>query len=318
MAKNVFSLGMIGYSGEVDDLLIEKILSQPRLRLHALHSGRFAACVETSRIYRARPSGSVRAILEDDQIDGVIIANPERLGRQACQLLVASGKPLLVSSQVMQRSNVISDLERARVQSNSSVLMMPELVYQWSPSTLRLRELIATSLGPVREIRTVCPQNDANNRFALTTFLNWCRTLIAIQKTRINVSDDKSVELKVFAPTSRVVRIVLTDGEVDDAEQIEWVVECENGVVRIRSTEEIQWDVNGEAVTEPLMHERVPQVVMLDLFGRRLAGGIIPIPTISEVVAADLLAAKIQDCLKTGESVELQEESLTINNGELG
>lgn len=315
MTKELISLGLIGYSGQADDLLLEQIRSMPRLRVHALHACRFACGSEAARRARAVPMGSLRQILENNDIDGVILAGTQGIGDFGCWYLAASQKPVLIRAQVLKDRQFLNKLEAAQLLENPSGMMLPELLHRWFPSTLRLRELIATTLGPAREVRAQCAGMQ-DHSYALMTVINFCRMLISTVQTSVRRVDSDHVEMTMLLTTGKEIRLHLAFAEPTDQGTCKLAIECERGRARIYSAEKIDWETNGTAESESLEHERSAEHVLLDLFGRRIAGGIIPVPTVGYSLSAYRLADAALHSLETGDALVLSEKSLTVNDCE--
>jgi len=70
-------------------------------------------------------------------------------------------------------------------------------------------------------------------------------------------------------------------------------IECLRGEAIVRSEEQIQWrSGSSEWTSEQLTSERTPEEIMLDVFGRRVVGGLIPVARLEDILRpGELLAA---------------------------
>jgi hypothetical protein len=61
-------------------------------------------------------------------------------------------------------------------------------------------------------------------------------------------------------------------------------ISCERGWAEIRAASEVAWQISDQPVeAEKLTADRSEHDIMLDLFCRRVAGGLIPVPDFFDV-----------------------------------
>jgi len=63
-------------------------------------------------------------------------------------------------------------------------------------------------------------------------------------------------------------------------------IRCANGEAQLEPPFGIVWQVNGTKVAESLTSDRPEYEVMLDHFSRRVLGGLIPVPTLDDLLRA--------------------------------
>lgn len=99
----------------------------------------------------ARPHGSYRAILDDDEVDVVYIATPHPQHRAIALAAIAAGKAVLVEKAFTvtpAATREVVDAARA-----AGVFAMEAMWTRFQPAIVRLRELVAD--GAIGEVRSV-------------------------------------------------------------------------------------------------------------------------------------------------------------------
>ncbi|MBX6316671.1 MAG: Gfo/Idh/MocA family oxidoreductase, partial [Isosphaeraceae bacterium] len=107
------------------------------------------AAVEAAQ-WRCAAVEGLEALIERPDVDVVYLLTPQWFGLHPAELACAHGKPIYCA---LPLAGDLADLERLaeRVQATGTPFV-PELARRFYPATLRLRELLATTLGPPRLI----------------------------------------------------------------------------------------------------------------------------------------------------------------------
>jgi predicted dehydrogenase len=131
--------------------------SRHRPALHAL-SDRFevkAICCEiykrseqAAREFNAIPMDGFRAMVEREDIDAVLALSPDWVGPLPIVAACEAGKSVFCSAALDISTEQVDEVHQ-RV-DRSGVAFMAELPKRYAPATIRLKELIATRLGPPR------------------------------------------------------------------------------------------------------------------------------------------------------------------------
>ena len=66
-------------------------------------------------------------------------------------------------------------------------------------------------------------------------------------------------------------------------------VQCLKGSAWLTNPDQVKWESADESKTESLASDRPDVEVMLDLFTRRVVGGLIPVPTLEDLLRAHQL-----------------------------
>jgi predicted dehydrogenase len=105
--------------------------------------------LEAGQLGCAAAEGLV-ALVERPDVDVVYVLTPQWFGLYPIEIAVAAKKPIYCA---LTLANETRELESLAAQVESSgVPFMPEFARRFYPATLRLRELLATKLGPPRLI----------------------------------------------------------------------------------------------------------------------------------------------------------------------
>ena len=87
-------------------------------------------------------------LVDRDDVDAVYVLTPQWFGTHPIRLAAEAGKPVYSALPATGDPEALERL--APLLRDSGIPFMPELARRFYPATLRLRELIATTLGPVR------------------------------------------------------------------------------------------------------------------------------------------------------------------------
>ncbi|HVJ68352.1 MAG TPA: hypothetical protein VM510_10230, partial [Caulifigura sp.] len=61
---------------------------------------------------------------------------------------------------------------------------------------------------------------------------------------------------------------------------------CQGGVIIVTGNRRVRWKVVDDEADEELSGDRTSAAVQLDLFSRRLAGGLVPVSSLEDVAVA--------------------------------
>ena len=103
-------------------------------------------------------AGGVLALARRPDVRAVLLGDPAWWGLAALDLLLTAEKPVLLAGPTDPFDDRLDALA-ARAASTGAVVV-PDVSRRFSPGTLRLRELAATTLGAVHAVRVVAPRAD--------------------------------------------------------------------------------------------------------------------------------------------------------------
>jgi predicted dehydrogenase len=99
---------------------------------------------------RCEPANGLRVMIERPDIDAFYLLTPQWFGLHPVEIACQARKPVYCASSLTGRPD---ELERiGAMVRQAGIPFMPELARRFYPATLRLRELLATTLGPPRLI----------------------------------------------------------------------------------------------------------------------------------------------------------------------
>jgi hypothetical protein len=157
-------------------------------------------------------------------------------------------------------------------------------------------------------------------RMPLSHLLDWCTSLIQRRPVALE-------PLSISPPaTAAGVRIVFEERQHSvRAPQVEIVwceasktaegteppaapfceITCEKGSAVMVSRDELHWTSAERSGHEKLASDRTAWEVMLDLFVRRVSGGLIPTPDFGDLRRAQALAGAVENVCQTGTALSL-------------
>ena len=262
----------------------------------------------------AAAAGGVIALARRSDVRAVLLGDPAWWGLGALDLLLTAGRLVLLAGPVDPGDDRLDALA-ARAASAGTVVV-PDLARRFAPATLRLRELIATTLGPVHAVRLVAPRPEPAplqesyrqpadaDRFA--KLADWAAHLLPGPVREVTATADPAagpatVELR-GEPGSPVTgeagdgpgaHVTLADAAdlAGDAARVKATVRCERGTATLAGPDDLRYTVRGEPErVEDLSGERPGFETLLTLFLRRAVGGLIPAPDLHDLGFALALA----------------------------
>lgn len=256
-----------------------------------------------------------------------LILDPGWLGIYPAELAVWCGRPTLLTNCFSANPQRLTDLFGHAIERGET--MLAEFPQRFLPATTRLRELIATKLGPVKKITLQMPASSTGKTAALKWFveqqadfvglIDWCVCLIGRAATTVEFASgtDGSRLHLTFAtqPDSMSsdapeAEIVLTAGRIHDGHEPHRLIECKRGSATIASGASISWQTETEQADESLTNERSPFEIILDQFCRRALGGLVPIPTLNDAIHAIAILKAAGESLSTGNRVSVKSAPL--------
>lgn len=121
-----------------------------RFRVTAVYDQVARRTSTEARQLHCAPCDGLRTLIRRDDVDVVYLLSPQWFGLHPVGLAAELGKPVYCA---LPLAGELAELEAiAGVVSASGIPFMAELARRFYPATLRLRELLATTLGPPRLI----------------------------------------------------------------------------------------------------------------------------------------------------------------------
>jgi predicted dehydrogenase len=283
--------------------------------------------IEAAQIGCAACEG-LSALLERPDVDAVYLLSRQWFGLHPIALACASGKPVYCA---LPLADDLSELEAlVKLVESSGIVFMPEFARRCYPATLRLKELLATELGPPRLV-VGHSRLYGFDRYALpgpTTqiapapllidpgsyLLDWCGFVFqsipeAVQGVRCRVippsgADDQESDFESFiARYTGGATAHISYGQYQracwgDATRFlpppGFQVYAERGVACLEMPERIQWSGSGGIKDERLPLEPTVGDVLNDQFHRLVRGHHSLAPTIRDALAIGRLVRDVR------------------------
>ncbi len=320
-------LGVVGLGPDWESVYLPALQRlETRGRVAALFAEVRRRAEESAQPLGAVVRGGIRALMRHP-LQGVIVSHP---GAAGWFPVSESLRARIDCYTVIPDDCDLPRLEQLhRWAASCGLLIMPELRLRYTPATLRLRELMATELGPIQslEVRALTAQAVSAARMELE-LLDWCRAILAAvplsvesrcdppdsrtreQTTRLLFAPHAASGSRITVALSLPVRGASAGRGVPpppaDVWPLEFIVRGKYGEARLEDAVHLRWRSGGRERVESLAVDRSAVAVALDHFARRLAGGLIPVPDLGDLAAAARLAEKAQLSREIGQPVDLR------------
>jgi len=180
-------------------------------------------------------------------------------------------------------------------QEADGAVIVPGSLLRATPAALRLRELVATKLGPIQRIEIELPSAHDSQIIGM---IDWCRSLVSSTVSQIARETTADGPLFIMScgrrspltpPVRTEIRILSTA-----AQPLVARVACEGGEAELTGESQIRWRTDLESADESLEGDRPAEQVLLDLFLRRVVGGVVPVPSWADLHAACQLWVSVE------------------------
>jgi len=277
------ALGVVGLGTDWTDSIGPRIAANPRIRVGALYDFSLLRTQQVAKELSLRPSGGVSRVLNRPGLRAFVCCS---LGwrPRLLEALIDGGKPVFLSEGALETLPADLGPLAERVEE-SGTIVCPDLSWRYTPATLRLRELMAVHLGPCVEIRISLPESLPR---LLPAMLDWCRVLTGSRHCAVPQRSGTALHIDLDRAVARITSH-RTEAEALDpafANVPQWIVQCERGVAILRGEHHVEWSTGEETRVESLEEERSRIDVNLDLFFRRVVGGLVPAPTLVDLKMA--------------------------------
>ena len=286
-----------------------------RVRAVAVHDAVPLRADQLAAELGAKAVGGLLELARRGDVRAVLLCDPAWWGPAAVDLLLDAGKPVLAAGPADPRDDRWGAVA-ARAASLGAVVV-PDLSMRFRPGTLRLRELVATTLGPVRSVAVVAPLPDPSplqvaygqaaraDRFV--KLADWCAHLLPFPAREVAATADPLTGPATVELRGEPGAAVTADGRggpgatltlapaadlAGDAALVKATVRCESGTATLTGPDLLAAAPDGRPADEEedLSVERTGFAVLLDLFLRRAVGGLLPAPDLSDLLSAHALA----------------------------
>lgn len=293
-----------------------------RLRVRCVHTPVITHAEQVAAELQCQVATGLMRLVERDDVQALLVLDTSWYSGVPANFACQVRKPAYLAGSQVPRTSLTDQLLRRAAESG--VTLMPEFGHRYTPATSRLRELIATRLGrPLELVVDVATAVDSSpddtpslsvaSRELLAMTVDWCLNVVGTAPASVRVSSGGGLlpESKTGPLEIRVefrqpaaggpaavacVRLnaasgsAVTDAESDSADlQLQARVQCLKGIAWLTNPDQVKWESADDKKTESLTSDRPDVEVMLDLFTRRVVGGLIPVPTLEDLLRAHQL-----------------------------
>ena len=259
----------------------------------------------------AEATGSLRQVLTRHSLQGLLILDPGWCGPGALDLVSRYGKPAFLCTPILRRISTLNQTildqfaapDRPGQMSTANHLLMPELGLRFTPASCRLRELIATKLGPTKRVEITCDLT--SSAVSTAAIVDWCSDIMGCPPVSSangagRTTPNSPIEFE-FPPLSitgstpaAMNRTAKLQQQSDEKTPLQIAIECDRGHATLVSRTRIVWRTASESADESLTDERTEIEILIDQFCRRALGGLNPVGRLSEFVRALEVAKSIR------------------------
>ena len=313
------------------------------LRVQAVYDPVRARAERAAERLQAHVVTGLQALAKRSDVQAILLFNADWMSHELLQLLLAQNKPVFVNPWFFATPETYRALYDQAAETGLPV--MPTMWRRFAPATMRLRELIATELGPPQSIRCDTTWNESRSACTeceeLVGWLDYCRMLFRVYPTSLTQQSENNETLRIVTsfgtgndtrqailtirlprdvavaeatstdgPTSRIARVSnqIRNWSLNETnphiistpnDLAEIHIACENGSATVLSRTKLAWqsgtnvespnESSSDVHTESLTSERPEHEVMLDLFCRRVVGGLIPVADFNDIYQASRL-----------------------------
>ena len=296
----MLNIGLIGLGPDWETLYVPALRQlSKRLRVTAVYDAVAARGVQAADLLRAWPVSGLRALISRADVKAVLILDPGWHGLTPLEFAIEYEKPAFIAAPFEFELHELESVHQRA--ASSGRLLVPGLPLRFNPAALRLRELIATQLGPATRMAVQISGNAAFNTALLAGIIDWCSQVaqaIVVHagpaQARSGNGDAATISVMLRRSNQAAAPLPVEIQSVEpsssaDADQthapapLQIRVECAGGHAEILSAQQIRWQTPRHQADEVLAKERPGIEVMLDYFARRAVGGLIPVPDFGDV-----------------------------------
>ncbi|QDT56393.1 hypothetical protein Pan44_44470 [Caulifigura coniformis] len=233
-------------------------------------------------------ASGVRQLLMPPRLKGVVVLDAGWLGNWVVQQADQQRIPVLVSP----RESSVELLGQAFHNATGETLIQPELRRRYTPATMRVRELTATRLGAIRSLSIELPSASPLTVSQWAEAIDWCRFVVQSGVIRSEFFPEQQVLRVAFRkqydekPVEAALSWSRTEAPPLYPADFSAELICQNGVAIVTGGRRVRWKAEEDEGDEELSDDRSSAMVQLDLFARRLAGGLVPVPSLEDVAVA--------------------------------
>ncbi|MCA9081927.1 MAG: hypothetical protein KDA58_15305, partial [Planctomycetaceae bacterium] len=332
MGRSPTQIGFAGVAAEWlgDDLTA--LRRHQRMRISSVFDTTPAVGTLGAKRLEAEHCRGLYRLLDSPLVDAVVVGNPGWMGWHPVLQSVKRGLPtLFVVSRLTEEAffdpqlpeQVRLEVAIAYARGSGGGFLMPGLPLRWLPVTIRVRELTATALGAIEHLEVDAPGTPLRSR-NVAELLDWALSVVQSAPASLKTRETEAgVELLLACRRrtsgNEAVTIALRGlrrsgrSEVISSE-LNFAAHghCRHGEFTLTAPHQIQHTVDRSMSQESLCTDRSGFDIMLDLFGRRLVGGVVPVPDFADMLRARNLVIAAHHSLARDAHVVLSDEGHAV------
>jgi len=331
-------LGVIGVGTRWEQAILPALNRlRQRTQIVAVYHPVANLSLQVANSCRAKSVHGIKSLLQEQEVEAVLLLDGQWLSEFVLEQLCRLHIPAVVSLCALVKIQNLSNIHDKA--TSCGLTLMPELNLRHTPATIRLRELMATRLGTAQHIEIQAPRNAQ----LLHSILDWCHFIFGRKAQSISSTMSQSTEAtgngsnaefvqhiklqfdqpgpapknktpRNRAPDDRTVTILLTietpaeepeNSRANSSDELCCAVTLTNGQATLIGSNHITWRDSQSLHEESLESDRNDVEVLLDHFCRRVVGGLIPVPDLSDLFICQQLITAIETSLSTGKTVSV-------------
>lgn len=237
---------------------------------------------------------SLRRMIHHPGVKALLILESGWAREWGISLAAARQIPVFVASPIDENLPRMAG-SLAQIEADGAVVV-PGALLRATPAALRLRELVATKLGPIQELKIDMPSNgDVDSH--LIGVIDWCRWLLGSTVShmeRQSTADEQLLVMNCGRPSPHSPPVRTEIRVVSTAAPQVVRVSCQLGDAELIGESLIHWRTELETTEESLAGDRPAEQVLLDLFLRRVVGGVVPVPSWADLQTACQLLSSVR------------------------
>jgi hypothetical protein len=311
--RRILNLAVIGvppqeWSGRYAPALLRL---EGRVRIAQVFDPLVIRAQTTAGELSARAAGGIRAALAAPQVSAVLLLDGGWQSSWMLHAAAAAGHPCFIGQQLLRSMPSWLPLQSLDQSESAEAGMVPECLLRYQPALLRLRELLATRLGPARQIHFWLDRarRQTGSELQLREVINWFTTGFEVGAAGVGidrvseVAGTRTATLSAATRTGHRLELQIAlpreaaGGPAADPEPASEPfchIRCAEGSVELMGGRQLTWESGGQSTSEQLAEDRSATAVALDLFARRAVGGLIPVPALTDLVRAQRLMDEIE------------------------
>lgn len=291
--RKSIALGLVGCVPIWEDAYREVVRRQAKpVSLSGIYHPVPARAEQAARDWECWAAPSLTRLFERRGIDAVALLDAGWLNWYALELAVRFRKPVLMTGPWLEDLSALEPIHLAA--REAGVLIMAAFPRRHSPATNRLRELMATKLGPAAKVTVFTSSTPEQHTQQLIDWIDWCCSVLGRPAVSLDFtgspdkSDAQQISLRFPLAHLQAELVCRTSESPADPEVLQ--IDCQHGSARILHDREIEWTLDGQSIRESLPHERSGTEIILDQFCRRVVGGLVPVADLGDLLRSARLA----------------------------